>query len=145
MILLRSSKEQLKKNKLTGEKKMATNKEMIEEMANLMGYEYDGENLKTFQEWAKEGMIVKKGEKAFMALELWKPFTKKLEEKDEQGKEKEEQRFMLKMSHLFTPEQVEKGEIKKRATNKKPSAKKKKKKEKLVFVQVKSEQIAMGI
>jgi antirestriction protein ArdC len=124
---------------------MATNFEMITELADLMGYEYDGDNLKTFQEWAKEGYIVKKGEKAYMALELWKPFTKKLEEKDENGKEKEEQRFMLKMSHLFTPEQVEKGELKKRATNKKPSAKKKKKKEKLVFVQVKNEQIAMSI
>ena len=110
---------------------MATNKEMIEEMANLMGYEYDGENLKTFQEWAKEGMIVKKGEKAFMALELWKPFTKKLEEKDEQGKEKEEQRFMLKMSHLFTPEQVEKGEIKKEPQIKSLQLKRKRKKKNL--------------
>ena len=114
---------------------MATNKEMIEEMANLTGYEYDGENLKTFQEWAKAGYIVKKGEKAFMALELWKPFTKKLDEKDENGKEKEEQRFMLKMSSLFTPEQVEKGELKKKApAKKKPAAKKKK--EKLTFVRV---------
>ena len=115
---------------------MATNREMIEELANVMGYEYDGENLKTFQEWAKEGYIVKKGEKAFMALELWKPFTKKLDEKDDQGKEKEEQRFMLKMSHLFTPEQVEKGELKKKAPSKKKPAKKKK--QKLTFVQVKN-------
>ena len=117
---------------------MATNKEMIEEMAMLIGYEYDGQNLKTFQEWAKAGMIVKKGEKAFMALELWKPFNKKLDEKDENGNAKEEQRFMLKMSHLFTPDQVEKGELKKKdPAKKKPAAKKKKKKkEKLTFVQV---------
>jgi antirestriction protein ArdC len=105
---------------------MATNKEMIEEMAMEMDYEYDGENLKTFNEWAKAGYVVKKGEKAFLALELWKPFTKKLDEKDENGKEKEEQRFMLKMSHLFTPDQVEKGELKKKAPKKKKTAAKKK-------------------
>jgi hypothetical protein len=105
---------------------MATNREMIEETAMMMGFEYDGHNLKTFNEWAKEGFIVKKGEKAFMALELWKPFTKKLDEKDEKGKEKEETRFMLKMSHLFIAEQVEKGEIKKKPKKKKTAAKKKK-------------------
>jgi hypothetical protein len=111
---------------------MATNKEMIEEMAMLVGYEYDGENLKTFQEWAKEGMIVKKGEKAFMALELWKPFNKKVKD-EETGEEKEEQRFMLKMSHLFTPDQVEKGELKKKAAKKSPA---KKKKQKNTFVKI---------
>ena len=115
---------------------MATNREMIEEAAMEMEYEYDGNNLKTFQEWAKAGMIVKKGEKAFMALELWKPFNKKLDEKDENGNEKEEQRFMLKMSHLFTPDQVEKGELKKKAPVKKKPAAKKKKKEKLTFINV---------
>lgn len=112
---------------------MATNKEMILEMANLMGYEYNGENLKTFAEWAKEGYVVKKGEKAFMALELWKPFNKKLKD-EESGEEKEEKRFMLKLSHLFTPDQVEKGEVKKKAAKKKTAAKKKK--EKHTFVRV---------
>ncbi|MBT2728408.1 DUF1738 domain-containing protein [Bacillus sp. ISL-75] len=109
---------------------MATNREMIEETAMMIGYEYDGENLKTFQEWAKEGQVVKKGEKAFLALELWKPFTKKLVDENnkpvidpETGKQKEETRFMLKLSHLFTPDQVEKGEIKKK---KKTASKKKK-------------------
>jgi antirestriction protein ArdC len=105
---------------------MATNKEMIEEMAMEMDYEYDGENLKTFNEWAKAGYVVKKGEKAFLALELWKPFTKKLDEKDEKGNPKEEQRFMLKMTSLFTPDQVEKGELKKKAPKKKKAAAKKK-------------------
>jgi antirestriction protein ArdC len=111
---------------------MATNYEMIEEMAMLVGYEYDGENLKTFAEWAKEGYIVKKGEKAFMALELWKPFTKKVTDEEgkpvideETGKQKEETRFMLKLSHLFTPDQVEKGELKKPAKKKKAYSKKK--------------------
>lgn len=105
---------------------MATNREMIEELAMVMEYEYDGSNLKTFQEWAKAGYVVKKGEKAFMQLELWKPFIKKLDEKDESGKEKTEQRFMLKKSSLFTPDQVEKGELKKKPAAKKPAAKKKK-------------------
>jgi antirestriction protein ArdC len=114
---------------------METNKEMIEEMAMLVEFEYDGNNLKTFQEWAKAGYVVKKGEKAFLALELWKPFNKKLDEKDENGNQKEEQRFMLKMSHLFTPSQVEKGELKKKAAaKKKPAAKKKKAKN--TFVQI---------
>ena len=61
---------------------MATNKEMIEETAMMMGFEYNGMNLYTFNEWAKEGMIVKKGEKAFMSLELWKPFEYKLKNED---------------------------------------------------------------
>lgn len=109
---------------------MATNLEMIEEMAEMVGYEFDGENLKTFNEWAKEGLIVKKGEKAFMSLELWKPFTKKLKNEDgtpeidpATGKQKEETRFMLKMSSLFTPAQVEKGELKKKTATKKAPAK----------------------
>jgi hypothetical protein len=112
---------------------MATNKEMILEMSLLMGYEYNGENLKTFNEWAKEGYVVKKGEKSFMSLELWKPFNKKVEDK-ETGEEKDEKRFMLKLSHLFTPDQVEKGEIKKRAPKKKTAAKKKKTKNTFVKV-----------
>lgn len=105
---------------------MATNREMIEELANAIGFEYTGFNLYTFNEWAKEGMIVKKGEKAFMSLELWKPFTKKLYDENKKpiidektGKQKEETRFMLKMCHLFTIEQVEKGELKKKPTKKK--------------------------
>lgn len=117
---------------------MATNAEMIMDMAMMVGYEYDGENLKTFQEWQKAGYTVKKGEKAFMSLDLWKPFKKK--EVDEEGKpvidektgkQKEETRFMLKMSHLFTPQQVEEGVIEKKprkttATKKKRTYTKKK-------------------
>jgi phage terminase Nu1 subunit (DNA packaging protein) len=113
---------------------MATNYEMIEEMAMLVGYEFDGDNLKTFNEWAKEGMVVKKGEKAFMKLDLWKPFTKKLTDEDgkpvideKTGKQKEETRFMLKGSALFTPDQVEKGEIKKKPAKKKKAYSKKRK------------------
>ena len=119
---------------------MATNKEMIEEMAMIMGFEYNGMNLYTFNEWAKEGMIVKKGEKAFMSLELWKPFEYKLKNEDgtpkmKNGKQETETRFMLKLSHLFTIEQVQKGELKKKAPAKKKAAPKKKK-EKHTFVRV---------
>lgn len=116
---------------------MATNYEMIEETAMaLYGYEFDGANLKTFQEWQKAGYTVKKGEKAFMALDLWKPFEKKLVDENDKpvideatGKQKTETRFMLKLSHLFTPEQVEKGVIEKKpkkATGKKKRTYKKK-------------------
>lgn len=118
---------------------MATNYEMIEEMANLIGYEFNGLNLKTFAEWAKEGMIVKKGEKAIMQLELWKPFTKKLEDEngkpvidEKTGKQKEELRFKLVMSSLFAEEQVQAGELKKKP--KKAAAKKKKQKNTFVRV-----------
>jgi hypothetical protein len=114
---------------------MATNYEMIEEMAMLIDYNYNGLNLKTFAEWAAEGMIVKKGEKAIMQLELWKPFKKKLEEDGkpvidpETGKQKEEMRFKLVMSSLFAEEQVQAGELKKKAKKaapkKKAAAKKK--------------------
>lgn len=119
---------------------MSTNYEMIEEMSMLVGFEFDGNNLKTFQEWTKEGLIVKKGEKAFMALELWKPFTKKIVDENNKpvidektGKQKEETRFLLKMSHLFTADQVEKGEMKKKPAKK---AAPKRKKEKHTFVRV---------
>lgn len=117
---------------------MATNYEMIEEMAMLIGYDFNGLNLKTFSEWANEGMVVQKGEKAIMQLELWKPFTKKLEEDGKPvidpktGKQKEELRFKLVMSSLFAVEQVKAGEVKKKA--KKAPAKKKKQKNTFVRV-----------
>jgi phage terminase Nu1 subunit (DNA packaging protein) len=121
---------------------MATNYEMIEEMAMLIGYEFNGLNLKTFAEWAKEGMIVQKGEKAIMQLELWKPFIKKIVDENNKpvidektGKQKEETHFKLVMSSLFAEEQVKAGELKKKATTKKKAAPKKKK-EKHTFVRV---------
>ena len=93
---------------------MATNYEMIYELAMMVGYEYDGSNLKTFAEWKKEGYMVRKGEKACMKLELWKPFTAKVldengkQEMDENGKPKTETRFKLVPSSLFSIEQVDK-------------------------------------
>jgi hypothetical protein len=94
---------------------MATNYEMIEELAMMVGYDFDGTNLKTFAEWKKEGYMVRKGEKACMKLELWKPFTAKVMDKetgkqelDENGKPKTETRFKLVPSSLFSIEQVDK-------------------------------------
>jgi len=85
---------------------MATNLEMITEVAMMAGFNFDGENLKTFQEWKRAGFSVKKGEKATFKLSLWKPFTKKIKD-EESGEEKKEQRFKLVPSALFTPEQVQ--------------------------------------
>ncbi|MGF9741603.1 ArdC family protein [Priestia megaterium] len=85
---------------------MATNLEMITEVAMMAGFNFDGENLKTFQEWKRAGFSVKKGEKATFKLSLWKPFTKKIKD-EETGEEKKEQRFKLVPSALFTPEQVQ--------------------------------------
>jgi hypothetical protein len=105
---------------------MATNYEMIEELAMMVGYDFDGTNLKTFQEWKKEGMKVKKGEKATMKLDLWKPFTVKVKdeegnvEKDENGKDKTETRFKLVPSCLFSIEQVEKMDSKPAKAKKAP-------------------------
>lgn len=85
---------------------MATNYQIISEEANLHGYEYDGTNLKTFSEWKKAGYSVKKGEKAFIKVGLWKPVTVK--EKDEKtGEEKEVRQFIMKTSFLFKPDQVQ--------------------------------------
>ncbi|MCU4863142.1 hypothetical protein OB981_24210 [Bacillus cereus] len=101
---------------------MATNIEIVELEANMIGYEFDGENLKTFAEWKKEGYSVIKGQKALIKCGLWKPFKKKLvdEETGEKiidektGKQKEETRFKLVDSALFSREQVEKKDTKKK-------------------------------
>lgn len=98
-----------------------TNFEIVELEAGMIGFEFDGNNLKTFAEWKKEGLSVKKGEKAIIKCGLWKPFKKKLvdEETGEKiidektGKQKEETRFKLVNSALFSREQVEKKDNKK--------------------------------
>lgn len=105
---------------------MATNIEIVELEAMMLGYEFDGNNLKTFAEWKKEGYSVIKGQKALIKCGLWKPFKKKLvDEKGEKvmdektGKQKEETRFKLVDSALFSREQVEKrGEKKSQKTTK---------------------------
>ncbi|PAW37885.1 hypothetical protein CKQ70_30565 [Bacillus toyonensis] len=95
---------------------MATNLEIVELEAMMIGYEFDGNNLKSFAEWKKEGYSVIKGQKATIKCGLWKPFKKKLvDEKtgekimdEKTGKQKEETRFKLVDTALFTREQVQK-------------------------------------
>ena len=95
---------------------MATNIEIVELEAMMIGYEFDGNNLKSFAEWKKEGYSVIKGQKATIKCGLWKPFKKKLvDEKtgekimdEKTGKQKEETRFKLVDTALFTREQVQK-------------------------------------
>lgn len=102
---------------------MATNHKIIFEEANLRGYEYDGTNLKTFNEWKKAGYSVKKGEKAFIKVGLWKPVITK--EKDKKtGEEVEVRKFILKTSHLFKPDQVKPLKESKTKTNSKKDTKK---------------------
>ena len=96
--------------------------EFIEE--NGIDFDYNGMNLLTFAQWKKEGMSVKKGETAFLKIDLWtfKEETAKDENGkvivDENGKPKKEKKFYKKAAALFTEDQVQK--------SKAPKAKKKK-------------------
>lgn len=78
-----------------------SNKEIISTEAILKGFNYDGNNLFTFQEWKKRGYTVKKGEKAFISTSIWK----NVKRKDKEGKETNKM-FLTKAS-LFTIEQVQ--------------------------------------
>jgi hypothetical protein len=93
-----------------------TNLEIITEYIeeNEIDFDYNGMNLQTFQQWKKEGMTVKKGETAFLKIDLW---TMKMEDEkdengkvilDEKGKPKKKKKFYKKLSALFTEDQVEK-------------------------------------
>ena len=101
-----------------------TNFEIIAEYIeqNEIDFDYNGLNLQTFAAWKKEGLSVKKGEKAFMKVDLWT--CKLVEEKDEEGKividektkkPKMKKKFFLKSAALFTEAQVEKKKEKKAA------------------------------
>ena len=96
-----------------------TNTQIIEEFLNVAGidFEYNGENLLTFAQWKLKGMSVKKGEKAFIQLDLWT--CKEVDAKDEngkvimeKGKAKKEKKFYLRKASLFTMDQVQKIEKK---------------------------------
>lgn len=103
-----------------------TNLEIIAQYLeeNEIDFDYNGMNLLTFAQWKKEGLSVKKGETAFIKVDLW---TMKLEEeKDENGKvilengkPKMKKKFYLKSAALFTQGQVEKA---KKAAKKKKAA-----------------------
>lgn len=68
-----------------------TNREIIAQEALFKGFEYDGNNLNTFEGWRTRGYTVKRGQKAFIKTHL---FTL--------GKNR---RKILE--YLFTNEQVE--------------------------------------
>jgi len=68
------------------------NQEIITQEATFKGYNYDGNNLNTFEGWREKGYVVKRGQKAFIKTHL---FT--------QGKNR---RKILE--YLFTDKQVEK-------------------------------------
>ncbi|WP_353856759.1 hypothetical protein [Bacillus sp. Bos-x628] len=83
---------------------MANSYQLIENAGILIDFDFDGDNLKTFSEGANTGFAIKKDEKAFLSVDLWKPFTKKLTDENgkpvidaETGKQKEETLFMLKL------------------------------------------------
>lgn len=82
-----------------------TNREIIKIALCGTDFEYDGENLKTFAEWRKAGYYVKKGEKAFIKVCLWKKHTRTT--KDEDGKEKKETKYYKHPASLFARDQVE--------------------------------------
>lgn len=79
-----------------------SNREIVLGEAMLKGFEYDGQNLLTFLEWKKRGYSVKKGEKAFISTNLWKPVTKKDKETG-----KESRIMIMTKASLFTVDQVE--------------------------------------
>ena len=83
-----------------------SNKEIVLSEAILKGFEYDGQNLFTFQEWKKRGYSVIKGQKAFISTNLWKPVIKK----DKKTGESKRIMIMTKAS-LFTADQVKKIEM----------------------------------
>jgi len=101
-----------------------TNVELVTAAAEAAGIEYNGENLKTFAEWKRVGMSVKKGEKASVTVSLWKPVTKE-EENKETGKMEMKKKFIKKLCHLFTPDQVQ--PVKEKAAKKETAAKAEKK------------------
>ena len=80
------------------------------ELARLgIKFQYDGQNLLTFQEWKKRGFYVRRGEKAFLQVPLW-TFCEKTVKKN--GKEEKQTYFILKKASLFAPSQVERLEQK---------------------------------
>ena len=90
-----------------------TNREIIAEALNLKGLscEIEQEDLKTYQVWKQLGYQVKKGEKAYLQIDLWIPIkfkSKEEEEKEKENKDLERPGFRKKKSSLFHKSQVEK-------------------------------------
>ena len=67
------------------------------------------EEIKTFDEWRREGYIVQKGQHAVARFQIWMPKKgkKKQEEEKEQDDEEKLKGFFKKTACFFTIEQVE--------------------------------------
>lgn len=81
-----------------------TNMEIIANEAMMVGYPYDGDNLKTFKQWNSKGYKIIRGSKALIKTKLWRPIV----EVDKETK-KEVKRMIMVSANLFSVEQVEKG------------------------------------
>lgn len=67
------------------------------------------EEIKTFDEWKREGYIVQKGQHAVARFQIWMPKKgkKKQEQKQEQEQEEEKMKgFYKKVAFFFTVDQV---------------------------------------
>ena len=80
-----------------------TNKDILIEALGLSGLaeKYREDEVNSFQQWKALGYKVKRGEKAVLKVQLWYP-SKYTREDD-----KEETRFYMKTTALFTKDQVE--------------------------------------
>lgn len=80
-----------------------TNKDILIEALGLSGLaeKYREDEVNSFQQWKALGYKVKRGEKAVLKVQLWYP-SKYTKEDD-----KEETRFYMKTTALFTKDQVE--------------------------------------
>jgi hypothetical protein len=47
------------------------NRQIIDQEADIRGFNYNGDNLHTYAEWAERGYMVKRGQKAFIKTHLW--------------------------------------------------------------------------
>ena len=80
-----------------------TNRDILIEALGLSGLaeKYTEDEVNSFQQWKALGYKVKRGEKAVLKVQLWYP-SKYTKEND-----KEETRFYMKTTALFTKDQVE--------------------------------------
>lgn len=80
-----------------------TNMEILALETQMIGFEWDGENLFTYAEWKARGYQVKRGEKAILSTHLWRPFVT---EDATTGQTTTKIRFVK--CHLFSRGQVQK-------------------------------------
>jgi len=65
------------------------------------------EEIRTFDDWKRNGFIVQKGEKAIAKFQIWMPKKKKKKDEDEEEKKKDEPKgFYKKLAYFFTRAQV---------------------------------------